>query len=189
MPNRRLASIPLLSWSFQNIKKFTWKLGCSPYQSGSCRKAFSKMSFQWKCPPPPSPPPNKPKKFHNLACWQNKIKRKMNQLRKSDWELIKGKFVNTSESTSRSVLGLFMQLCKSTLTVSFHPLVSLRRKIYKLYRERTWQLYMPSCRKERCRRFRMRKPRRTVHEFAFDQSTVWFLEFLIFAICSVLLTC
>ena len=186
MPNRRLASIPLLSWSFQNIKKFTWKLGCSPYQSGSCRKAFSKMSFQWKCLPPP---PNKPNKFHNLACWQNKIKRKMNQLRKSDWELIKGKFVNTSESTSRSVLGLFMQLCKSTLTVSFHPLVSLRRKIYKLYRERTWQLYMPSCRKERCRRFRMRKPRRTVHEFAFDQSTVWFLEFLIFAICSVLLTC
>ena len=118
MPNRRPASIPLLSWSF-NTKKFTCKLGCSPYPSGSCRKAFSKMSFQWKCPPPPQ---KKPKKFHNLACWQNKTKRKMNQLRKSDWKRIKGKFVNTSESTSRSVLGLFMQLCKSTLTVSFHPL-------------------------------------------------------------------
>ena len=47
--------------------------------------------------------------------------------------LIEGKFINTSESTSRSVLGLFMQLCKSTLTVSsILPLVSLRRKIYKL---------------------------------------------------------
>ena len=57
---------------------------------------------------------------------------KMHQLRTSDWELIKGKFVNTSESTSRSVLGLFVQLCKSTPTVSFHPLVSLRWKIYKL---------------------------------------------------------
>ena len=45
----------------------------------------------------------------------------MHQRKKSDWGLIEGKFINTSESTSRSVLGLFMQPCKSTLTVSFHP--------------------------------------------------------------------
>ena len=45
----------------------------------------------------------------------------MHQGTKSDWGLIEGKFINTSESTSRSVLGLFMQLGKSTLTVSFHP--------------------------------------------------------------------
>ena len=45
----------------------------------------------------------------------------MHQRKKSDWGLIEGKFINTSESASRSVLGLFMQLCKSTLTVSLHP--------------------------------------------------------------------
>ena len=89
--NRRPASIPLLSWSF-NTKKFTCKLGCSPYPSGSCRKAFFKMSFQWKCPP------LKTKKFRTLACWQNKTKRKMHQRKKSDWGLIEGKFVIYSNS-------------------------------------------------------------------------------------------
>ena len=91
VPNRRPVTIPLLSWSF-NTKKFTCKLGCSPYPSGSCRKAFSKMSFQWKWPP------LKTKKFQTLACWQNKTKRKMHQRKKSDWGLIEGKFVIYSNS-------------------------------------------------------------------------------------------
>jgi len=54
----------------------------------------------------------------------------MHQLKKSDWGLIEGKFVHTSESTSRFVYATVQIYC--TLTVSFHPLVSLRRKIYKL---------------------------------------------------------
>lgn len=47
MSNPGLASIALLSWS-SYTKERTWKLDCSPYLSGSCRRVFFERSFQWK---------------------------------------------------------------------------------------------------------------------------------------------
>ena len=64
--------------------------------------------------------------MHNerVELYGNLAKRKKHQPKKSDCWLIENKVINTS-----LFLGLFMQLCKYTLPVSFDPLVSLRRNI------------------------------------------------------------
>ena len=90
VPNRRPASIPLLSRSF-NTKKFTCKLGCSPYPSGSCRKAFSKMSFQWKW----APPKQRNSNFSMLAKQNKKKNAPTEEIRRA---LIEGKFEIYSNS-------------------------------------------------------------------------------------------
>ena len=59
-----------------------------------------------------------------MGLYGNITKLKMRQPKKSECGLMKGKFANT-----RVLLGLFMQLFKFTLPVSFDPLVSRRRHI------------------------------------------------------------
>ena len=61
VPNHRQASVALFLW-FSYTKKFTCKLDCLLYLSGSCVGAFFEKNFSVQIGP------TKPKISHNLAC-------------------------------------------------------------------------------------------------------------------------
>ena len=98
---------------------------------------------------------------------QNKTKREMHQPKKSDNGLIECKFLN-----ARVLLGLFMYLCKFTLTNSFvrsscaNKDKNLTTKLINFKGRRNFSCTcltsMPRGRKQPRTRFRMNKPRRTL---------------------------